>query len=109
MRTPARSMCGMGPIVPTRDGCGPASYSRGVANPAEYDEMGLFHENASEAGLPWDGPPTVRRVDTTVEGRIVSALAWGSTAPELVLIHGGGQNAHTWDTVALALGVPLLA
>ena len=26
-----------------------------------------------------------------------------------MLLHGGGQNAHTWDTVALALGVPLVA
>ena len=26
-----------------------------------------------------------------------------------MLIHGGAQNAHTWDTVALALGRPLLA
>ncbi len=34
---------------------------------------------------------------------------WGESPPELVLIHGGGQNAHTWDTVALALDRPLLA
>ena len=27
----------------------------------DYDEFGLFHENASEYGLPCDGPPTVRR------------------------------------------------
>lgn len=27
----------------------------------------------------------------------------------MVLLHGGGQNAHTWDTVALALDRPLLA
>ena len=26
-----------------------------------------------------------------------------------MLLHGGGQNAHTWDTVALALGRPLIA
>ncbi len=26
-----------------------------------------------------------------------------------MLLHGGGQNAHTWDTVVLALGRPLLA
>jgi pimeloyl-ACP methyl ester carboxylesterase len=26
-----------------------------------------------------------------------------------VLLHGGAQNAHTWDTVALALGRPLIA
>ena len=26
-----------------------------------------------------------------------------------MFIHGGGQNAHTWDTVALALDLPLVA
>lgn len=75
-----------------------------------YDEFGLFHENAEEYGLPFDGPPTVRRVDVEVApGRKVSSLLWGSESPELVLVHGGAQNAHTWDTVALALGRPLLA
>jgi pimeloyl-ACP methyl ester carboxylesterase len=43
------------------------------------------------------------------DGRRLSALVWGDASPELVLLHGGGQNAHTWDTVALALGTPLLA
>ena len=42
-------------------------------------------------------------------GRTVSSLVWGTAPPELVLVHGGAQNAHTWDTVALALGRPLLA
>jgi pimeloyl-ACP methyl ester carboxylesterase len=75
-----------------------------------YDEFGLFHENAEEAGLAWDGPPTVRRVATTApSGHTVSALVWGVSEPELVLVHGGAQNAHTWDTVALALGRPLVA
>jgi len=75
-----------------------------------YDEFGLFHENAEEFGLPWTGPPTVRRVAVEVDaGRRLSALVWGDTPPELVLVHGGAQNAHTWDTVALALDRPLLA
>jgi pimeloyl-ACP methyl ester carboxylesterase len=39
----------------------------------------------------------------------VSALLWGSGSPELVLLHGGAQNAHTWDTVALAIDRPLVA
>jgi pimeloyl-ACP methyl ester carboxylesterase len=42
-------------------------------------------------------------------GQAVSAIAWGEAEPELVLLHGGGQNAHTWDTVVLALGRPVLA
>jgi len=82
----------------------------GVPELVPYDEFGLFHENAGEYGLPYDGPPTVRRVDVEVSpGRTVSSLLWGSGPPELVLVHGGAQNAHTWDTVALALGRPLLA
>ena len=27
----------------------------------------------------------------------------------VVFLHGGGQNAHTWDTVILGLGLPALA
>lgn len=80
------------------------------SDPSTYDELGLFHENAEEAGLDWHGPPTVRRVETDLGGgRAISGLRWGTDAPQVVLIHGGGQNAHTWDTVALALGRPLLA
>jgi len=76
----------------------------------EYDEFGLFHENAEEYGIAYDGPPTVRREFVDLgDGRRLSALVWGSSDPELVFLHGGGQNAHTWDTVAMALGRPLLA
>jgi pimeloyl-ACP methyl ester carboxylesterase len=75
-----------------------------------YDEMALFRENADEAGLPWSGPPAVERRFVPVDGpRRVSALVWGDAPPELVLVHGGAQNAHTWDTVALALDRPLVA
>jgi pimeloyl-ACP methyl ester carboxylesterase len=75
-----------------------------------YDEFGLFHENVDEFGLTVDVLPEVARVEVTLaDGRTISALRWGSGAPVAVLLHGGGQNAHTWDTVALALGVPLVA
>jgi pimeloyl-ACP methyl ester carboxylesterase len=76
----------------------------------EYDEFGLFEENAREAGLPWTGPPAVRRESVEVApGQRVSSLVWGEGPPRLVLVHGGAQNAHTWDTVALALDRPLVA
>jgi pimeloyl-ACP methyl ester carboxylesterase len=76
----------------------------------EYDEFGLFRENADEYGIVWHGPPKVRREFVEVdEGRRVSALVWGDDDPEIVLVHGGAQNAHTWDTVALALDRPLVA
>jgi pimeloyl-ACP methyl ester carboxylesterase len=75
-----------------------------------YDEFAYFQDNASEFGIPYDGPPTVRRERYEVEpGRALSALVWGTGAPELVFLHGGAQNAHTWDTVALALDRPLVA
>jgi pimeloyl-ACP methyl ester carboxylesterase len=75
-----------------------------------YDEFSMFHENAEEFGLPYDGPPTVRRESVEVSpGRQLSALVWGDGDPELVFLHGGAQNAHTWDTVAMALGRPLVA
>ena len=81
-----------------------------MADRVDYDEFGLFHENAAEYGLPYAGPPAVRRVFAEVApGRRLSALAWQDRDPELVLLHGGAQNAHTWDTVALALDRPLVA
>lgn len=77
-----------------------------------YDEFGFFGENVAEFDLGLTELPPVRRVDTTVDsasGRTVSALRWGEEPVEVVFVHGGAQNAHTWDTVALALGRPALA
>ncbi len=75
-----------------------------------YDEFGMFAENAAEHGIAWSGTPEVRRVSVALpSGLRLSALVWGETEPELVLVHGGAQNAHTWDTVALALGRSLVA
>ncbi len=75
-----------------------------------YDEFGMFHENAAEHDLPYGGPPDVRRVGTQLaDGRLISSLVWRHDPPTVVLIHGGAQNAHTWDTVALALSEPLVA
>ena len=67
-------------------------------------EFGLLPENAEQAGV--EGPlPSVRRVEA--DG--ISALQWGEESPRVVFLHGGGQNAHTWDTVIVGLGVPALA
>jgi len=83
---------------------------RGVTDRVHYDEFAYFADNATEVGLPYDGPPTVRRESVPLaDGRHLSALVWGEAEPEIVLIHGGAQNAHTWDTVALALDRPLVA
>ncbi len=79
-----------------------------MANVA-YDEFSFFHENIEEWNLDVV-VPEVRRFIVAVDGlRQLSGLRWGSTEPELVLLHGGAQNAHTYDTVALALQRPLIA
>lgn len=68
------------------------------------DEFALLPENAEQIGV--NGPlPVVERIE---QGPI-SALKFGTDAPRVVFLHGGGQNAHTWDTVILGLGEPALA
>ncbi len=71
-------------------------------------EFALLAENAEQAGV--SGPlPDVQRVDAGA----ISGLRWGSSSspgsPRVVFLHGGGQNAHTWDTVIVGLGEPALA
>jgi pimeloyl-ACP methyl ester carboxylesterase len=71
---------------------------------AGLDEFGLLHENAEQIGV--GGPlPSVQRI----ESGSISALKWGDERPQVVFLHGGGQNAHTWDTVIVGLGLPALA
>lgn len=74
-----------------------------------YDEFSFFHENLAE----WDlevTVPLVERFLVNVDGeRRVSGLKWGEQTPALSMVHGGAQNAHTFDTVALALQLPLIA
>lgn len=75
-----------------------------------YDEFGLFHENIAEYALGVSPEPRVERIGHVLgDGRTMSFLKWGSGEPRLVLVHGGSQNAHTWDTVALGLGESLIA
>jgi len=77
---------------------------------AAYDEFGMLKVYADYEGIPWEHPPEVERRSYAVAGgQRVSALAWGRTGPELVLLHGAGQNAHSWDSTAMALDRPVLA
>ena len=70
----------------------------------ELDEFALLPENAEQAGV--SGPlPSAGRLDLGD----ISAIKWGHESPQVVFLHGGGQNAHTWDTVVLGLGLPALA
>ncbi|GAA2547109.1 alpha/beta fold hydrolase [Mycolicibacterium diernhoferi] len=70
----------------------------------DLDEFALLPENAEQLGL--SGPlPSAQRLHLGP----ISAIKWGDADPEVVFLHGGGQNAHTWDTVILGLGLPALA
>jgi pimeloyl-ACP methyl ester carboxylesterase len=70
----------------------------------DLDEFALLPENAEQIGHTGPLPTVVR-----VESGAISGLKWGDEPPQLVFLHGGGQNAHTWDTVILGLGLPAIA
>src|SRR5256885_6983807 len=59
-----------------------------------YDEFGFFHENAAEFGLPWAGPPAVRRGagDARPRGR-AAAAGGGNRGAHAVLLHPAAPNA----------------
>lgn len=71
---------------------------------ASLSEFIFLQENARQAGAT-GALPTATRIDTGP----ISGLQFGDDAPRVVFLHGGGQNAHTWDTVILGLGVPAVA
>jgi pimeloyl-ACP methyl ester carboxylesterase len=74
------------------------------------DEFSLLGEEAAEFGIAVAELPPVERITfDAANGVRLSALRWGGEHPQVVLLHGGGLNAHTWDATILALGVPALA
>lgn len=76
----------------------------------EYDEFAFFDENCAEYAIRRPADLHVERVSlAALDGRRLSGLRWGTAPAALVLLHGGAQNAHTWDTVLLALDQPALA
>ena len=75
-----------------------------------YDEFSMFGENISEYSLNVAKMPKVERIAMQLtDGRTLSALKWGSASPEVLFVHGSAQNAHTWDTVILAMGISAVA
>ena len=74
----------------------------------DYDEFQFLEAHARWVGLKWGGRPKVARDELHVDAHVVSYIRWGSREAELVLLHGAGQNSHTWDTLAIhiVLGDP---
>lgn len=106
--------------------------------PADDQEFSMLAEAAAEAGLETSDDWPVRRIFFELEAatvgaatprlsapreatpgeampaettlpRQLSAIVWGDAPPEVVMFHGGAQNAHTWDTTLMALNRPALA
>ncbi|TRW89202.1 alpha/beta hydrolase [Mycolicibacterium sp. 018/SC-01/001] len=71
---------------------------------AGLSEFVFLTENARQAGVGGEPMSAAR-----VEHGPVSALRFGDGPVRVVFLHGGGQNAHTWDTVVMGLGLPALA
>jgi len=71
---------------------------------ASLSEFTFLKENARQAGVT-GALPAVERINSAA----VSALKFGDAPPRVVFLHGGGQNAHTWDTVIIGLGEPALS
>lgn len=71
---------------------------------ASLSEFIFLKENARQAGVTAPLPSATR-----VDAGPVSAIKFGDDAPRVVFLHGGGQNAHTWDTVIIGLGLPALS
>ncbi len=82
-----------------------------VSDPS--DEFSFLHAQSAEAGIPGPLPHGERVRLELADGRTLSALAFGwedaEPGPAVTFLHGAGLNAHTWDTVVLAAGIPALA
>ncbi|WP_231916032.1 alpha/beta fold hydrolase [Microbacterium karelineae] len=74
---------------------------------ADLDEFAFLADEARAQGVA--APPAHRERLPLPDGRTLSAVRYGDGAPRVVLLHGAGLNAHTWDRTAIALGVPALA
>jgi pimeloyl-ACP methyl ester carboxylesterase len=71
------------------------------------EEFSYLAGQAERLGVP---VPAAERLHLTLaDGRVLSAVRLGRGRPRIVLLHGAGLNAHTWDATSLALRVPALA
>ncbi len=74
------------------------------------NDLEIITQAAAELGLGPTWVPAVRRTEVSLaSGERICGLEWHMGPPEVVFLHGGSQNAHTWDAVALLLSRPCVA
>ena len=87
----------------------------GPAGSVDEDPAGGSHEFdvvpeiTAELGIAGTALKPSRRPFALSDGRALSAVVWGSLPTDMVFLHGGAQNARTWDSTILALGRPGVA
>jgi pimeloyl-ACP methyl ester carboxylesterase len=68
------------------------------------DEFASLRQSAAELGIAHDPAVRYRSCQTVLRGQRFHYLEWGEPGrPQLVLLHGGNQSAHSWDLVSLHL------
>jgi pimeloyl-ACP methyl ester carboxylesterase len=79
-------------------------------NDTASDDLDLVLEEASEFGIPVESSPLLERVSVArSDGGTISAIVWGTRPSRATFLHGGGLNAHTWNTTILSIGWPAVA
>ena len=82
------------------------SFSDGLA-PLDMTESAEFQsllESARELSIPHEPAIRYRSCNTVVCHQRFHFLEWGEPGnPQIVLLHGGNQSAHSWDLVSLHL------
>ena len=68
------------------------------------EEFQSLLESARELSIPHDPDIRYRSCNTVVCHQRFHFLEWGEPGnPQVVLLHGGNQSAHSWDLVSLHL------
>jgi esterase len=67
-------------------------------------EFASLLQSAADLGIPHAPAVRYRSRQTVVRGQRFHFLEWGEPgAPDVLLLHGGNQSAHSWDLVSLHL------
>jgi pimeloyl-ACP methyl ester carboxylesterase len=73
------------------------------------DEFAAARQEGAQVGTTGFAGTGTRHTMRLPDGGELSLLRWGSGAPRVIFLHGGGLNAHAWDSVIVRLGVDCVA